>query len=97
MIRIRELRQEKGWTLEYLACKLSVTNQTVSNWEKGYTQPDIQSLIRLADVFQVTVDYLVGHEKTTHDINNLKMQVSTMSVEDLRRFTIEFLENINRR
>lgn len=63
MIRIKQLREEKGWTLEYIATRVNVTNQTISNWEKGKTEPDIGSLIRLAELFQVTVDYLIAHDK----------------------------------
>ena len=62
MIRIKSLREEKGWTLEYIATRVNVTNQTISNWEKGKTEPDIRSLIRLAELFQVTVDYLIAHD-----------------------------------
>lgn len=51
MIRIKQLREEKGWTLEYIATRVNVTNQTISNWEKGKTEPDIGSLIRLAELF----------------------------------------------
>lgn len=95
MIRIKQLREEKGWTLEYIASRVNVTNQTVSNWEKEKTEPDIRSLIRLADLFQVTVDYLIEHDKYAHDISDLKMRINRMDAETLRKLTIEYLNILN--
>lgn len=50
---IKRLRQNAGMTQEQLAEKLFVTRQTVSLWENGKTQPDIQTLERLAEAFGV--------------------------------------------
>ena len=50
---IKRLRQQNGLTQEQMAEKLFVTRQTVSLWENGKTQPDIQTLERIAEVFQV--------------------------------------------
>lgn len=58
--RIRELRVKQGYTQVSLAQKLSVTKQAVSNWENGNIQPSIDMLVRLADLFSVTTDYLLG-------------------------------------
>lgn len=58
--RIRELRKGFGWSQLDLAIRLGITKQTVSNWENDNIQPSIEMLIRLARVFNVTTDYLVG-------------------------------------
>ena len=50
---IKRLRQQAGLTQDQLAEKLFVTRQTVSLWENGKTQPDIETLERIAEVFQV--------------------------------------------
>lgn len=50
---IKRLRQQAGLTQDQLAEKLFVTRQTVSLWENGKTQPDVQTLERIAAVFQV--------------------------------------------
>lgn len=50
---IKRLRQKAGMTQEQLAAKMFVTRQTVSLWENGKTQPDIQTLERLTEVFEV--------------------------------------------
>ena len=61
---IKKLREEKGMTQEELAEKLNVTRQAVSNWETGRTQPDIETLTRLAEVFDVSVERIIyGSER----------------------------------
>ena len=60
--RILELRVAHGYTQVTLAKKLGVSKQAVSNWENDNIQPSIEMLIRLADTFGVTTDYLLGRE-----------------------------------
>ena len=57
---IREHREKAGLTQAQLAEAVFATRQTVGNWERGATLPDIQSLQLLAGVFGVTVDGLLG-------------------------------------
>lgn len=58
--RIRGYREHAGMTQEQLAKDVFVSRQTVGNWERGVTLPDVQSLQLLAGVFGVTVDELLG-------------------------------------
>ena len=58
--RIREHREKAGLTQAQLAETVFATRQTVGNWERGVTLPDIHSLQLLADVFGTTVDELLG-------------------------------------
>ena len=58
--RIKELRLESGLTQKQLAEKLNTTNSAVCDWEKGRTQPDLQTLANIASLFGVSVDYLLG-------------------------------------
>lgn len=61
---IKKLRKEKGMTQDELAEKLCVTRQAVSNWEMGKTQPDVDTLTRLAEIFDVSVERIIyGKEK----------------------------------
>lgn len=59
--RLKELREEKGLTQEELALMLGLKRQSISNYENGGRQPDYNTLIKIADFFGVTVDYLIGH------------------------------------
>ena len=61
--RILELRVAHGYTQVTLAKKLGVSKQAVSNWENDNIQPSIEMLVRLADAFGVTTDYLLGREE----------------------------------
>lgn len=58
--RIRELRKESGWTQQDLSERLATTQDTVSLWELGKSFPDVQSLVKLCRLFDVTADYLLG-------------------------------------
>ena len=61
---LRKLRKEKGLTQEKFAKLLNVSTTTYINWEQGDFQPSIEILIKLADYFNTTIDFLVGREET---------------------------------
>ena len=58
--RIKELRKEFGLSQVELAAQMEGTKQTISNWENENIQPSIDMLVDLANVFNVTTDYLLG-------------------------------------
>ena len=60
MIRIRELREARGWNQKDLADQISSTRQAVGHYETGRRSPDLETLGKLCDVFGVTADYLLG-------------------------------------
>lgn len=60
MNRIKELRMQKGLLQKDLAVILKVAQNTLSYWEQGKFQPDTDTLKKLADYFNVSVDYLLG-------------------------------------
>lgn len=62
MNRIKHLRTIAGIKQTDLASRLNVRQGTISNWESGKTEPDIESLQKLADIFRTTVDYVLGGE-----------------------------------
>lgn len=58
--RLKELRIEKNLTQDKLAKLVGMSKMTISHWESGYCEPSIAQLIILSDLFEVSVDYLVG-------------------------------------
>ncbi|MGI6000561.1 MAG: helix-turn-helix domain-containing protein [Candidatus Merdisoma sp.] len=58
--RIREQRRKKGLSQERLAEMTGVSRQAVTKWEAGQTAPSTENLFRLADIFDVSVDALMG-------------------------------------
>ncbi|KRL61847.1 helix-turn-helix domain-containing protein [Lactobacillus psittaci] len=60
--RLKSLRLEAQMSQEDLAAKLNVSRQSVSKWETGESVPDILKLRQLSQLFNVSIDYLVGNE-----------------------------------
>ena len=56
---IRKFREQKNFTQEDLAEKLGVTRQAVSNWETEKTQPDLDTLQKIAQIFEISVEELI--------------------------------------
>lgn len=56
--RLKQLREQSGFTQEQIAEKIGVTRQAVSRWEQGYTQPDMEMLVTLSEVLQVDAEAL---------------------------------------
>lgn len=59
---LKRLRGERMMSQEMLARKLHIKRQTVSSYETGRSLPDIFILIKMADIFEVTLDELVGRK-----------------------------------
>ena len=87
--RISELRTAIGCNQVDLAKKLGVAKQTVSNWENENIQPSIEMLIRLAKLFNVTTNYLLGLDATPRlNTEGLPVHVVahlSMLIEDYRQ------------
>lgn len=60
---LKKIRTSKNLTQDALANKLYVTRQTVSGWENGRTQPDIEMLVKIAEILQVDVEEIIYGEK----------------------------------
>ncbi|MBP3855211.1 MAG: helix-turn-helix transcriptional regulator [Ruminiclostridium sp.] len=79
--RLKSLREERGYTQEKLAAVIHVTKNSVSHYERNISLPTIDVLISLADIFDVSLDYLLG--RTDYNISDriLKKQLANkMSV-----------------
>lgn len=78
--RIKRLRQEHGWTQAELGDKINVHQKQVSSYERGVNVPSTDILIKLAEIFNVTLDYLAFDSQG---------QPSKLNIQDrelLRRF-----------
>ena len=63
--RIKDLRAEAHMSQDDLAARVYVSRQTISSWENGKTYPDIQSLLLLSEIFDVTADSLIKGDVET--------------------------------
>lgn len=63
MKNLKNLRNEKNITLYKLAADTGISNQMLSNYELNKTNPPLETLIKLADYFDVSLDYLCGRPR----------------------------------
>ncbi len=63
---IRKIRSAAGMTQEELAEKMFVTRQTISNWENGKSQPDVETLTKLAELFRIEVTELIYGKRNSY-------------------------------
>lgn len=64
MFKLKELREQKKLTQSQVGDYIGAKKSAISLWESGKRQPDKDTLIRLATLFDVTVDYLLGREES---------------------------------
>lgn len=64
-MRLKELREEAGMTQKQLAEKIGNVQRNISNWESGKSQPDLDTVVKLAEIFSVTTDELLGRNDYT--------------------------------
>jgi len=62
--KILKLRKSKGMSQDELGEKLSVSRQSVSKWESGQVTPELDKIIKIANIFDVTTDYLLMPSET---------------------------------
>ncbi len=62
MLNLKTIRLEKQLLQKDVARALNCTASCISSWEKGITEPNINDLIRLANFFECSIDYLIGRE-----------------------------------
>ena len=58
--RLKELREEHSFTQEQLAAKVDTTKQAMSRYEKNQREPGINVVTKIAAIFDVSVDYMLG-------------------------------------
>lgn len=91
--RLRELRKEKNVTQEELGNLMGVTMSTVSAWEVNKAQPNFDTLIKLANYFNVTPNYLLCFTQDDIDkIEKLKLAMKDAGLIASDDLTIEELE-----
>lgn len=87
--RFQRLRKENNLTQEEVANRVNVTPQAVSKWENDISSPDISLLNSLADLFNISLDELLGREKVIteivnkenrKDINKMILKVNVLSI-----------------
>lgn len=96
---LRLLREERGFSQQRLAEMLDVSQQAVFKYEKTSNEPDISTLIKIADIFGVTVDYLIGNSEIKE--KNAKLGTAVLTEREIshisrwRRLPDDVRENMD--
>jgi len=80
--RIRQLRIERNMSQVDLAKQLNVIKQSVSNWENDNIQPSIEMLMKLAQTFSVSTDYILGLD------NRRYLEITDLTNEEITHLQI---------
>ena len=71
MNKIRELRIAHGMSMKQVAAALELPYTTYVNYEKGLREPNSEALIKIANYYDVSIDYLIGHSEATKNAPTL--------------------------
>ena len=89
------LRKQNNLSQEQLAEQLNVARQTVSKWELGETTPEMDKLIKMSEIFKISLDELMKEEtqgETVNDPNNTNSQkLAGMTIKILKEIGIFFI------
>ncbi len=77
--RISKLRQTKNITQKELASKLYVTDKTISSWESNRTEPSLEMIIKLSEILECNVNYLLYGDNSK---NNIEMEIKIKLVKE---------------
>lgn len=81
--QIKHYRIEKGLSQEELAERVYVTRQTISNWENNKNYPDINSIVLLSEIFEISIDNLIKG-----DLEQMKREINSEEVKKLNFYSL---------
>lgn len=93
-MRLKELRKKANLKLEDVANMLGVSYQTISNWENGITEPDIQSIKKIASHFNVTTDYLIEYDNEKAYMQDMLHRLDYLSKDELLLITKSLVKDL---
>ncbi len=89
---LKKLRNKKGVSQRELAKAVMVSQQSINKYENHDVEPDIGTLIKMADYFNVSLDYLVGREYCAEDIEGTQITVSREDIDELKSSVENFID-----
>lgn len=100
--RLKNLRKKVGLTQVDVAGKLGISQQAYASWERGVKKPTQENLVKIAQVLNVSVDYLVGNsDERTDDLDNIellfRMNSTGLTDEEKKVFKKELIEFMEER
>ena len=100
--RLKKLRKDSGFTQVDVAEKLGISQPAYASWERGVKKPTQENLVKIAQILNVSVDYLVGNSQETLDeLDNIellfRMNSKGLSEEEKEIFKKELIEFMEER
>lgn len=100
--RLKELRKQANLTQVELAKRLGIGQSSYADWERGRKKPTQENLVKISQVFSVSIDYLVGNsEEKSNDLDNVellfRMNSKGLSKEEKETFKKELIEFMEER
>jgi len=100
--RLKNLRKEAGFTQVDVASKLGISQPAYASWERGVKKPTQENLVKIAQIFNVSIDYLVGNsEEKLDELDNIellfRMNSKGLTEEEKKIFKKELIEFMEER
>ena len=100
--RLKNLRKKVGLTQVDVAGKLGISQQAYASWERGVKKPTQDNLVKIAQILNVSVDYLVGtSQETSDELDNIellfRMNSKGLTEEEKEIFKKELIEFMEER
>ena len=92
--RLKTLREKHEWTQLQLGGMLNVSDATINRYEKGIRKPDPETLNALADIFEVSVDYLLGRTEIKKQPEIIAAHRASDPMSDLPPEALDELEKL---
>ena len=83
---LKELRKEKGLTQEQFAEQFNVSRRSVSRWETGNNMPDLDTLVEMADYYEIDLRELLDGERKSENMNE-EVKETVLKVGPMSRFS----------
>ncbi len=93
--RLRNLRKERGLTQQAVADQLQVDRTTYTKYEIGRVSPDPQGLSKLADLFAVTADTLLGRESNYARLPVMDMPIGSVHLTQQERLLVQMFRQLS--
>lgn len=100
--RLKKLRKDTGLTQVDVAEKLGISQPAYASWERGVKKPTQENLVKIAQIFNVSIDYLVGNsEEKLDELDNIellfRMNSKGLTEEEKKIFKKELIEFMEER
>lgn len=100
-LRIKEYREEMQLTQKELAERIGNVQRNVSNWENGASEPDCETIVRLAELFEISIDELFGRRDLIFE-SGKKSGIENIILKEVRELSdgqryslLQFLREVN--